>query len=182
MWIIAGLGNPGNKYRETRHNLGFLAVEKLLPSPGEWREQGKALTARTEIAGEQVLLVKPQTFMNLSVQGIAPLLTFHKVPLQKLLVLVDDVNLPCGKLRLRPHGSHGGQNGLRSIVELWGVEFPRLRLGVGAPPPGWDMANWVLSRFTPEDAILCQEALQKVPALVECLIRQGMEISQAGYN
>lgn len=181
MWLIAGLGNPGLKYQDTRHNLGFKALD-ILTEGQDWKSQNKALVSKGTFAGEQVLWVKPQTFMNLSGEAIQPLLSFYKIPPSKLIVFVDDVQLDCGKIRIRPKGSHGGQNGLRNIIEKLGDQFTRVRIGAGKCPPGWDMANWVLSKWSKDDEILCKEALNKAPEILETLFKSGLDQAMARFN
>jgi len=182
MYLIAGLGNPGSKYEQTRHNLGFMALERL-SQPGEpWKEQHKALTQKISLGRHSVVLAKPQTYMNLSGESIQPLLSWYKIPVKNLIVLVDDVALDCGRLRVRGQGSHGGQNGLRSIIERMGNDFPRVRIGAGKAPTGWDLADWVLSKLTPEDAKLCGQALAHVPDVVRCLLDEGLTACMGKYN
>ncbi|HSQ42085.1 MAG TPA: aminoacyl-tRNA hydrolase, partial [Fibrobacteraceae bacterium] len=130
MWLFVGLGNPGGQYEKTRHNLGFSAVDRLVES-GTWKSQHKALVQKTLIAGQTVILAKPQTYMNLSGDAVLPLLSWHKIPVDHLVVFCDDINLDCGRVRVRPKGSHGGQNGLRHIISLVGDHFIRIRLGAG---------------------------------------------------
>lgn len=181
MYLIAGLGNPGSKYEKTRHNLGFMAVDRLA-SGGEWKEQHKALTQKISIGKHSVVLAKPQTYMNLSGESIQPLLSWYKIPVQHLVVLVDDINLECGRLRVRGKGSHGGQNGLRSIIGLMGDDFSRIRIGAGKCPPGWDLADWVLSKLTTDDAKLCDSALGHVPAAIRSLLDDGLTACMGKYN
>jgi peptidyl-tRNA hydrolase, PTH1 family len=182
MFLIAGLGNPGNKYEQTRHNLGFMAVERLASSSEPWKEQHKALTQKVSIGRHSVVLAKPQTYMNLSGESIQPLLSWYKIPISNLIVLVDDVALECGRLRVRGQGSHGGQNGLRSIIDKMGNQFARVRVGAGKAPPNWDLADWVLSQLTKDDAKLCSEALSHIPEVVRCLLDEGLNACMAKYN
>jgi PTH1 family peptidyl-tRNA hydrolase len=179
--LITGLGNPGKKYEQTRHNLGFMAVDSLADGSG-WKEQHKALVQKARIGDKEAILAKPQTYMNLSGESVQPLLSWYKIPPTHLIVLVDDINLDCGRLRIRGQGSHGGQNGLRSIIQHIGPNFTRVRVGAGLAPPGWDLADWVLSRLTPEDAKLCNEALRHIPDLIRMLLDQGLEAAMGNYN
>ena len=166
-WIIVGLGNPGEEYRRTRHNAGFLTVDALADRLGIHIDRMKfhALTAETTIKEERVLLLKPITYMNESGVAVSEAASFYKIPSDHILVISDDISLAPGKLRLRRRGSAGGQKGLKSIIERLGTEdFPRLRMGVGAKPhPDYDLAAWVLSDFTKEEteplnsAIACAE-------------------------
>lgn len=182
MFLIAGLGNPGSKYEHTRHNLGFMALDRLADSSEPWKEQHKALTQKISIGRHSVVLAKPQTYMNLSGESIQPLLSWYKIPISNLVVLVDDVALDCGRLRVRGQGSHGGQNGLRSIIEKMGNNFPRIRIGAGKAPAGWDLADWVLSRLTPEDVKLTDQALAHVPAVLRSLLDEGLNACMGKYN
>ena len=166
-WIIVGLGNPGEEYRRTRHNAGFLTVDALADRLGIHIDRMKfhALTAETTIKEERVLLLKPITYMNESGVAVSEAASFYKIPSDHILVISDDISLAPGKLRLRRRGSAGGQKGLKSIIERLGTEdFPRLRMGVGAKPHSdYDLAAWVLSDFTKEEteplnsAIACAE-------------------------
>ena len=165
MHIIVGLGNPGREYARTRHNVGFDVIDVLsekLDIPVN-RSAMHGLTGSGLVGGEKVLLVKPQTYMNLSGQCVTELLSFYKPPMENVLVVFDDIDLPLGKLRLRRDGSAGTHNGMRSIIgQLGRQDFPRLRVGVGSKPEGWELADWVLSHYqTAEerqiqfDAFLC---------------------------
>ena len=182
MYLIVGLGNPGTQYSNTHHNAGFMAVEKLADPNKDWKSEHKALTMKVNIAGEECLLVKPQTYMNLSGEAVQALMTWYKVKVDHLLVFSDDVNLDVGRIRCRKDGSHGGQNGLRNIIEHVGDKFPRIRFGVGKCPPKFDLSNWVLAKFSPEDRPVFEEAIAKVPALVECYFKLGMEKCMERYN
>ena len=182
MYLIVGLGNPGTQYANTHHNAGFAAVEKLADANREWKSEHKALTQKVSVAGEEVLLAKPQTFMNLSGEAVQALMTWYKVKADHLLVFSDDINLDVGRIRVRASGSHGGQNGLRNIIEHIGDKFPRVRFGVGKCPPKWDLANWVLSKFPPEDREAFENAIAKVPALVECYFKFGIKKCMEKFN
>lgn len=150
-WLIAGLGNPGEEYRETRHNAGFRAVDYLAEQNGAHIDRMKfhALTAEIQLAGVKLLLLKPMTYMNASGIAVREASAFYGIPMERILVFSDDISLSPGRLRLRRRGSAGGHNGLKSIIEQLGSEdFPRIRLGVGAKPhPDYDLADWVLSRL-----------------------------------
>ena len=151
-WLVVGLGNPGRDYVTTRHNAGFLAMDILARKKGVVcdRARFKAMTAECEIAGKGVLLMLPQTFMNLSGEAVREAAQFYKIAPEHILVISDDINLDIGRMRLRTSGSDGGQKGLRSIIYLMGFDnFPRLRIGVGKKPhPDMELSDWVLSRFT----------------------------------
>ena len=163
-WIVAGLGNPGLEYEHTRHNAGFLAVEELAKQCGAKLDQMKFKSDCGEaMLGEvRCLLMKPTTYMNLSGDAIAAAANFYKIPPEQVLVIYDDISLPPGKLRLRRKGSAGGHNGIKSIIAQLGTEeFPRIRVGVGAKPnPQYDLADWVLSKFSEEDMTALQPALE----------------------
>lgn len=155
-WLIAGLGNPETKYDGSRHNAGFAALDYL---SDKWniplnKTKFQGLWGQGDVDGRRVVLLKPLTYMNLSGESIGPLADFFKIPPQQVLVLCDDVTQAPGKLRIRPSGSAGGHNGLKNIIaRLGGQEFPRIRIGVGAKPhPDYDLADWVLGKFPPEDA------------------------------
>ena len=154
MYIVVGLGNPGRKYEHTRHNVGFDVVEILsqkydIPIR---KLRCKAAVGEGTIRGERVVLAQPQTFMNLSGQCVSELVSFYKVPMDRLLLIYDDIDLPLGKLRLRLSGSAGTHNGMRSVIGLLGrQDFPRLRVGVGSRPEGWELADWVLSHYATEE-------------------------------
>jgi len=182
MHIFIGLGNPGQKYANTRHNLGFMAIDRLATDDSLWKEQCKALTQKISIAGKSVLLAKPQTFMNLSGESVLALLSWHKVSPENLLVFSDDINLECGVLRIRQNGSAGGQNGLKSIIEKIGQNFARVRIGAGSAPKDYNLINWVLSAITKEDKILCDAALDKIPALCETFLTKGIQETQNLFN
>ncbi|MCK9182055.1 MAG: aminoacyl-tRNA hydrolase [Fibrobacteraceae bacterium] len=182
MYLIAGLGNPGEQYTNTRHNLGFMAVDILADSSLPWKSEHKALTQKRSLKGEDVVLAKPQTFMNLSGEAIQALMTWYKVKPENLIVLVDDITLSCGRIRVRGSGSHGGQNGLRNIIEKIGPNFVRVRIGEGICPPKWDLANWVLSKITPEDRPGIELALKNIPSVVETLMDQGIEACMGKFN
>ena len=185
-WIVAFLGNPGLKYEGTRHNAGFMTAEALCRKKNFAinRARFQALTAQVDLGGEKVLLMKPQTYMNLSGQAVSQAARFYKIPPERILVVSDEVSLPIGKLRIRTKGSAGGHNGLKSIIAQLGTEdFPRIRLGVGAPPhPDYDMADWVLSVFRNEDAEEMAKAAQRAAEAVECYIEKGPDKAMNLYN
>lgn len=153
--LVVGLGNPGDKYFYTRHNAGFLAMDYISQKCGAAvnRSKFKALVGEGTIAGKRVLLMKPQTFMNLSGEAVKEAMSFYKIPIENVIVLSDDVNLDVGRMRVRKSGSDGGQKGLRSIIEHAASDnFPRIRFGVGKKPhPDYDMADWVLGTFSESD-------------------------------
>ncbi len=188
MKIVAGLGNPGREYERTPHNAGFRAVDALCASlGGSWKAEPKwkALAARvSDPAAGQLLLLKPQTFMNLSGESLAPILGFYKIPVTDLVVVLDEVNLAPGRIRVRPSGSAGGHNGLKNIISVLGTEnFPRIRMGVGAPPRAdYETVDWVLSAFHDQDAVDMADAAVRAADAVECYIAEGPEKAMNRYS
>jgi PTH1 family peptidyl-tRNA hydrolase len=184
MKVVVGLGNPGPKYAGTRHNVGFEVVDYLAAGPGcsPFREKFEAFVAELKEAAETVLLVKPLTFMNLSGRAVRAVLDFYKLSVESLLVVCDDFNLPLGKLRVRAKGSHGGQNGLRSIQEHLGTDaYTRLRIGVGQPAPG-DAVDFVLSKFKPGERKAAEEAVATAAQAVLVWVRSGTEACMNRFN
>jgi peptidyl-tRNA hydrolase, PTH1 family len=183
MKLIVGLGNPGPKYTGTRHNVGFDVVDYLAAGPGctPFREKFEAFVAEMKEGDEPVLLVKPLTFMNLSGRAVRAILDFYKVPVENLLVICDDFNLPLGKLRVRTRGSHGGQNGLRNIQEQLGTDaYTRLRIGVGAP--AFDAIDHVLSKFKPGERSAVEDAIANAAQASLTWTRQGAEAAMNKFN
>ena len=182
-WIIAFLGNPGPKYENTRHNAGFMAgdaMEKLLGA-GMTRLRHRALTARVEIDGHGVLLMKPQTYMNLSGEAVGEAARFYKVPPEHVIVVSDEMALPPGSVRIRTGGSAGGHNGLKSIIAHLGTDrFPRIRLGIGEPE--YEPVDWVLGKFTGKDAEAMAEACSQAAEAAVCYIREGPDRAMSRYN
>jgi PTH1 family peptidyl-tRNA hydrolase len=185
-WIVAFLGNPGDKYAKTRHNAGFMAAGEMEKRAGVRinRLKFKALTATAEFNGERALLLKPQTYMNLSGGAVQEAMKFYKVPLERVIAVSDDVTLPLGKLRIRRSGSAGGHNGLKDIIsKCGGEEFPRIKIGVGAPAnPEMDMADWVLSPFTSSEMAVMAEAARRAAEAVEVIITRGVDAAMNTYN
>ena len=185
-WIVAFLGNPGLKYNGTRHNAGFMAAyameKKLGVSINKMRF--KALTQTADIGGKKVLLMKPQTYMNLSGDAIVQAANFYKVPPERVIVVSDETALPIGRLRIRRGGSAGGHNGLKSVIARLGTDqFPRIRLGVGDKPhPDYDMADWVLSAFKGQDAADMELVAKKAADAVECYITEGADRAMNKFN
>ena len=185
-WLVVFLGNPGLKYENTRHNAGFMTADALAKDKGVNinRSKYKSLTAECSIGNERVLLMKPQTFMNLSGEAVSEAAKFYKIPAEHVLVVSDDVSLPIGKLRIRQKGSAGGHNGLKSIISLLGSDnFPRIKVGVGAPPhPDYDMADWVLSAFKNQDAVDMDASVKRAAQAVESYIVKGPEKTMNLFN
>ncbi len=185
-WLVVFLGNPGLKYEGTRHNAGFMACDALAKARGVSvnRARFRALTGKCSIGGESVLLMKPQTYMNLSGEAVKQAADFYKIKAENIIVVSDEVSLPIGKLRIRQKGSAGGHNGLKNIIQQLGTDqFPRIRMGVGAPPhPDYDMADWVLSTFKNQDAADMAESAKRAAEAVECYITQGAQKAMNLYN
>lgn len=185
-WLVVFLGNPGTKYEMTRHNAGFMAGDAMAKAQGAAinRSRFKALTGTCDIGGETVMLMKPQTFMNLSGEAVAQAVSFYKLAPDHVIVVSDEVALPIGKLRIRTKGSAGGHNGLKNIIALLGTDqFPRIRIGVGAAPhPDYDMADWVLSSFKGKDAEDILAAAARASEAVECYITKGADRAMNLYN
>lgn len=185
-WLIVFLGNPGPKYEGTRHNAGFMAGDAMAKELGVKINKVKfsALTATAVIAGETVMLMKPQTFMNLSGEAVGKAARFYKIVPEHIIVISDEMALPVGKLRVRMKGSAGGHNGLKNIIQHLGTEdFPRIRLGVGAPPhPDYDVKDWVLGTFKNQDAVDMSDAAQRAAKAAECYIADGGERCMNKFN
>ena len=185
-WLVVFLGNPGTKYEMTRHNAGFMAGDAMAKAQGAAinLSRFKALTGTCDIGGETVMLMKPQTFMNLSGEAVAQAVSFYKLAPDHVIVVSDEVALPIGKLRIRTKGSAGGHNGLKNIIALLGTDqFPRIRIGVGAAPhPDYDMADWVLSSFKGKDAEDILAAAARAAEAVECYITMGADRAMNLYN
>ena len=185
-WLIVGLGNPGEKYENTRHNVGFQVVDTLAERQNApiQKLKFKALTNLLTISGEKVLVMKPVTYMNLSGEAVRPAADFYKLPPERILVISDDVALAAGRLRIRAKGSAGGHNGLKSIIQHLGTDqFPRIRVGVGEKPhPDYDLADWVLGRPQGEDKKAIDAAVKRAADAVECILTQGLERGMGKFN
>ena len=185
-WLVVFLGNPGPRYEGTRHNAGFMTADAFARAHRVEinRQRFRALTGVCELGEEKLLLMKPQTFMNLSGEAVGEAARFYKIPPEHVLVVSDEIALPIGKLRVRAKGSAGGHNGLKSVIACLGSEdFPRIRLGVGAPPhPDYDMADWVLSSFKNQDAEDMAKAAARAAEAVECYVLHGPERTMNRFN
>ena len=185
-WLVVGLGNPGVKYESTRHNMGFWVVDKLAQNEKLKfnKLRFKAWTATWEVGGEKVLLMKPQTYMNLSGEAVGQAARFYKIPADHVLVISDDIALPAGKLRIRAGGSAGGHNGLKNIIQHLGTDrFPRIKVGVGSPQQAeHDIADWVTGKPMGEDQKVIIEALDKAVAAIPVLIEQGVDRAMNRFN
>ena len=185
-FLLVGLGNPGKQYELTRHNAGFMALDRIAQKHrGEIRRiRFKGLTGECSLGGRKVLLLKPSTYMNLSGQSVREAMQFYKLPPEKVLVFFDDINLEPGKLRIRRKGSDGGHNGMKNIIYLSGSDqFPRVKLGVGKKPhPEYDLADWVLSRVTKKELEDLDAALDNAAAAAELIVRGDMDRAMNLYN
>ena len=200
-WLLVGLGNPGSKYESTRHNMGFLTVDLLAEQLNvklnkvkfkSARRKGfrfnklrfRAWTAEWMVNGEKVLVMKPQTYMNLSGESVGEAARFYKIPADHVVVISDDISLPVGKLRIRTGGSAGGHNGLKNIIQHLGTDqFPRIKVGVGAPgQAGYDVVDWVIGRPLGEDQKVLMEALDRAGDAAEVLISQGPDRAMNRFN
>lgn len=184
MKLLVGLGNPGPKYAGTRHNVGFDVIDYLAAAPGTstFRERFEAQVAERQEGAETVLLMKPLTFMNLSGRAVRAALDFYKLPVEQLMVVCDDFNLPLGKLRIRPKGSHGGQNGLRNIQDQLGTDaYARMRIGVGAPGVG-EAVDHVLGRFKPGERTAAEDAVARAAQAAVVWVAAGLEECMNRFN
>lgn len=183
--LLVGLGNPGERYRRTRHNVGFMVVDALAARAGAGRgtEEGEAWVAPATVAGTDVLLVKPLTFMNRSGAAVAPLVAARGLAPPDIVVVVDDVALELGQVRVRERGSHGGHNGLRSLAEELGTDdFPRVRVGIRRGEPPADLAEYVLSEFPQDDVLVVQEVVGFAADAVESVLREGAAAAMNRFN
>ena len=186
MYIIVGLGNPGKQYAHTRHNVGFDTIDILADKYNISVDikKHKALCGKGMIGGQKVVLAKPQTFMNLSGESIRELVDFYKIdPEEELIVIYDDISLEPGQLRVRPKGSAGGHNGIKNIIAHLGTQvFKRVKVGVGEKPKGYDLADYVLGRFSKEDRILMEDAFGRAAEAAVCMMNDSMEHAMNHYN
>ena len=184
--IVVGLGNPGKKYEGTRHNAGFIVIEKLAQTLGVKvdRVKFKSLCGEAIIGDRKVLLMMPQTFMNNSGEAVREAAAFYKIPPERCIVICDDISLAVGTIRIRRKGSDGGQRGLRSIITLCGSEqFPRVKVGVGQKPhPDYDLAAWVLSRFSKEESTALLSALENAAEAVPLMLTEGIDQAMNRYS
>ena len=185
MYIIVGLGNPTREYQATRHNIGWDAITRIADDyniPLNSRKH-KAICGTGIIEGEKVLLAQPLTYMNLSGECVRELVDYYKISLHELIVIYDDINLEVGQLRIRKKGSAGGQNGMKNIIQHLGSDdFPRIRIGVGDKPEGWDLADYVLSKFKDDEQSIIREALKNASDACRMIISSGIDAAMNKYN
>ena len=185
-YLIVGLGNPGRQYELTRHNAGFLFADLLADknSVKISKIQFKSVTASIELGGHKCLLMKPQTFMNNSGEAVKQAAAFYKIPPEKIIVVFDDISLPCGKLRIRRKGSAGGHNGIKSIIYFMNSDnFPRVKLGVGEKPhPDYELADWVLSNFKKDELPALRDAAEKACDAVELMVCGETDKAMSNFN
>lgn len=185
-WLLVGLGNPGKEYENSRHNCGFRALDTLAAKLGCSIDKGKfqGLYGQTTYGGNKLYLLKPLTYMNLSGRSVAQLAAYFHIPPQRIIVLFDDISLEPGRLRIRPNGSAGGHNGIKSIIaELGSQDFPRVKIGVGAKPhPDYDLADWVLSNFSAQEEKALKVALDNAAQAALCILERGVSESANRFN
>ena len=185
-WLLVCLGNPGDKYENTRHNVGFMVADELAERQKKpiQKLKFKSLTNLFTISGEKVLVMKPVTYMNLSGEAVRQAADFYKIPPEHILVVSDDTALAVGRLRIRLKGSAGGHNGLKNIIQHLGTDqFPRLRVGVGEKPhPDYDLADWVLGKFQGEDKKAIDQAVKRAADAVECILSEGLDRAMGKFN
>ena len=184
MYVIAGLGNPGRQYEKTRHNMGFLVVDEFAAAHGidVRRIKHKALIGEGRIAGEKILLVKPQTYMNLSGESLREVMSYYDVPMENLIVVYDDMDLETGTLRIRKKGSSGSHNGMKSVIyQLQSDEFPRIRIGIGSTS-GDEWKDYVTGQVTEKEAGILAETIRNAAAALECILTDGIDIAMNRFN
>ncbi|MAT97298.1 MAG: aminoacyl-tRNA hydrolase [Anaerolineaceae bacterium] len=183
-FLIAGLGNPGRKYRGNRHNIGFMAVDALAAAYKieSSKVQNKAIVGNGRIQNQNVIIAKPQTYMNNSGDAVGPLARYYKVPPENVLVVYDELDLPFGTIRLREKGGAGGHNGMRSVINHLGEDFPRLRLGIGRPPGQMPVPAYVLQDFGKDDLPLLDDVLAEAVRAIETYLRDGIQLAMSRHN
>jgi len=185
-YLVVGLGNFGPKYDGTRHNIGFVAIDKLaeMQNANITKQKFKSLIGECKIGNDKILLCKPLTFMNNSGEAVAEIIKFYKLPMEKVIVFSDDISLDVGRLRIRASGSCGGHNGLRSIIDLCGSDkFPRIKIGVGAKPhPDYDLASWVLGKFGKDDLKTVEESAEAAAKAAIALMTNGITDAMNKFN
>lgn len=185
MKLIAGLGNPGDKYSNTRHNIGFMVIDALGARYGirVVNNKKKSLTGSGIVAEEKVMMTKPQTFMNLTGEALGPLFSFLDIEIEDVIVVHDDLDLDFGRIKIKAGGGHGGHNGIRSIIpHIGGKDFIRVRVGIGKPPKGWDISNYVLNQFSSEEKKDLDDLLERAADAVETIISVGHLKAMNAFN
>lgn len=185
IFLIAGLGNPGKKYENTRHNVGFDTIDHLSHKHGiKVSKIGfKAVYGEGEIEGKRIILLKPQTFMNLSGESIREIVEWYKISPERVIIIYDDIDLEPGKIRVRPKGSSGTHNGMKSIIyQLQEDNFPRVRIGIGRAPEKWDLADYVLSKFSKEDREIIDQSIEKAAEAAIMVTNSGLNKAMNSYN
>ncbi len=184
-YLIVGLGNPGREYRYTRHNIGFMVIDKLAAELGLrlTKVQSKAIFGLTPFEDKKIILAKPQTYMNLSGQSVSSLLRFYRIPLEQMLIFHDDIDLPVGTIRIRPGGGSAGQRGLASIIEKVGTQaFARARIGVGRPPGRMEAADYVLHDFPKDEQPVMERVIADAAEAARLFVREGLDKAMNTYN
>lgn len=185
LFVVIGLGNPGKRFENTRHNVGFDAIDRLSLKHkiAVTKVKHKAVIGDGFIGDKKVLLVKPQTFMNLSGESVREIIEWYKVSVKNIIIIYDDIDLPVGKLRIRPKGSAGTHNGMRSVIyQIESDDFPRIRIGVNKPPQGWDLADFVLSKFSPDERKNVDMAIENAAEAVEVILKSGVDNAMNRFN
>lgn len=185
MKMIVGLGNPGNEYAGTRHNVGWMLVDALAEHLGinEWRSRENGMVAEGRIGSEKILLVKPLTYMNNSGECVGPLMRWYKLEPEDIMAAHDDMDIPMGTIRIRKKGSAGGHNGIKSLLSHIGSEnFGRLRIGIGRPQPGWSVINHVLAKFNDQEQKEIGDAIKQLIPAVECMVLEGPDMAMNKFN
>mgnify|MGYP000843790119 CR=1 FL=1 len=185
-YIVVGLGNPGKEYEKTRHNIGFMTLDFISQKSGINfdSQKFKSLMGMGKLEGKKIILLKPQTYMNLSGQSVIPIMSFYKVPPERVIIIFDDISLCCGKIRIRKKGSHGGHNGVRNIIEMSGCDkFPRIKIGVGNKPnEHWNLADWVLSKFSSEEMAKLSESFEQTYEALKFILSEKTEEAMNKFN
>jgi len=183
-FLIVGLGNPGRQYRGNRHNIGFMVVDRLAAANGiqSSKVQNKAIVGDGRIVGQRVILAKPQTYMNSSGDAIGPLANFYKIPPENIFVVYDEMDIPLGTIRLREKGGAGGHNGMKSIIQHIGQEFPRMRLGVGRPPGRMDPPAYLLQDFSNDQLPTVSDMIDEAIRAIETYLQEGIQMAMSRHN
>lgn len=183
MWLVVGLGNPGEKYAKTRHNVGFMVIDSLAQGAhGSFQTSFNAEVARSTLENESVSLIKPQTFMNRSGDSVQVACHFHKIPPENVIVVHDEIDLPMGAVRVKFDGGHGGHNGIRDIIRVIGPAFVRIRVGIGRPAIKGNEADFVLSPYRADEKQTLAEQIVIASDAVKMVIREGVQKAQMGFN